>query len=113
MGAIDPPAILDSGGEYVACLGGGSIHFANANANARLIAAAPELLAALKIAIDKIEAWRDGALVTRNWAVGTSIPDMEKLIASYNAIIDPARAAIAKVNDADRLAICQRHSVRR
>ena len=65
----------------------------------RLQAINAELLAALRAATDKIEAWRDGALITRNWAVGTSIPDMEKLIASYNAIIDPARAAIAKATE--------------
>jgi len=64
----------------------------------QLLGEKADLLAALKVATDKIEAWRDGALITRNWAVGTSIPDMEKLIASYNAIIDPARAAIEKAS---------------
>ena len=48
IGATDPLAIKDSTGEYVATLGGGSVHFANADANAHLIAAAPDLLAALK-----------------------------------------------------------------
>ena len=55
IGATDPLAIKDSTGEYVATLGGGSVHFANADANARLIAAAPDLLAALKAALPYLE----------------------------------------------------------
>jgi len=55
IGATDPLAIKDSTGEYVATLGGGSVHFANADANAHLIAAAPDLLAALKECVPWLE----------------------------------------------------------
>lgn len=48
-GTQPPPAIRKAGtDDWIAYLGGGSIHFQNAKANARLIAAAPEMLDALR-----------------------------------------------------------------
>ena len=52
LGFNDPPAIYGKNNNSVlAILGGGSIHFENAKANARLIAAAPDLLEACEQAL--------------------------------------------------------------
>ena len=54
-GVVQPPAILDAQGNYLAVLGGGSIHFQDAAANAAFIVqtvnAHAALLAAMKDAI--------------------------------------------------------------
>jgi len=66
--AEQPPAIQDTEGNYIAILGGGSVHFGNAAANAALIAQAPTLLAQRDMAIKALEEWlnasyMDGAKV--------------------------------------------------
>ena len=53
-GTQPPPAIRKAGtDDWVAYLGGGSIHFQNAEANAHLIAAAPEMLDALRSVLER------------------------------------------------------------
>jgi hypothetical protein len=81
IGSTDPPAIKDSAGEYIAVLGGGSVHYANANANACLIASAPDLLAALK---GFVAYWEGGFMPTIK-----------------ASILQDARAAIAKATQSD------------
>jgi hypothetical protein len=86
--ATQPPAVMDSDGNYLAVLGGGSIHFRNAEANAALIANAPALLAenerlraaleSLLCAVDspsgaEIREWMDGNVLEARAALAPDV----------------------------------------
>lgn len=73
IGATDPPAIKDSNGEYIAVLGGGSVHFANARAHADFILRAcnshDALVAALVLYVKLDNDKRSGCRIrAEDWA---------------------------------------------
>jgi len=68
-------------------------------ANARLIAAAPELLAALRACEDRLSAWQDGAAATLRQSTDPGCLEMaQNIFNNYGALILQARAAIEKAS---------------
>ena len=83
-GMISMPPLIESAnprpgdGETVCSMGGGIVHFANGEANARLISAAPDLLKAAKYALGDLYTIEDGE---PNEGVSESISKLLKAIA--------------------------------
>jgi hypothetical protein len=74
-----------------------------AKANARLIAAAPEMLAALRLALPLLETTRTIYFDSETIGTDGEIPNAEAAaeIAEYDAAIDAIKKAIAKATHAE------------
>lgn len=75
---------------------------AEQEANARLIAASPELLAAAKQVHGRLTSWRDSHAIELNQTRNlTKKETLSNIIENYNLLIVPLQAALAKAEGVD------------